>query len=218
MDGVITGGAGSANFGSNVERNFQVLSNGDYSVDSHCTGELTFMTDFGATMHLDFVIVDSGNELLFVFTNPTQVQFGTAKKIGENCDVNEPARKALLNGTYGLLYRGNSTFTAQSGFSPARPSMAGLFPFVFAHTLDFDGVGGITGGVGSANYGGGLVFRDLSIVSGHYTVNPDCTGNLAFTYHFGYTPPLDFVIVDADEFRLLFPVPFWIAAGDAKKQ
>lgn len=215
-DGVITGGVGSANFGTNVERNFQVLSNGDYSVDSDCTGELTFMTDFGATIHLDFVIVDNGNELRFVFTNPTQVQSGTAKKMEVNCDVGESARKLLLDGTYGLLYRGNIGGIASS-FSPAQPGNAGLFPAVFAHNLDFNGAGEITGGVGSMNFGT-LLLGNFSIVSGNYTVNPDCTGNLSFTFDFGFSPPLDFVIVDADEFRLLFPIPFWVVAGDAKKQ
>ena len=211
-DGTITGGTGSANFGTNVERNFQVLSNGSYSVDSDCTGEMTFITDFGATVNLDFVIVDNGNELRFVATNPTQVQFGTAKKIGVDCDVGESARKALLDGTYGLLYHGNLTSSAP----PAIPGIAGFFPAVFAQNLDFNGAGEITGGVGSFNVGT-FVRRDTAI-SGNYSVNSDCTGNLSFD--FGGPRPFngDFVIVDTEEFRFLSTFAPWVLAGDAKKQ
>ncbi len=212
-DGLITGGGGSANFGSNVVGNL-LISGGNYIVNADCTGTVSFNVNVSPFLvELDFVVVDDGKEFRFVTPIASLVQFGDAKKqTVTNCD------DGTLNGTYGLLYRGNITSPPPVAFGPAIPSIAGFFPAVFAVNLDFNGAGEITGGVGSFNVGT-LVIRDNAI-SGNYSVNSDCTGNLSSIFDFGGPARIngDFVIVDTDEFRFLSTFAPQVLAGDAKKQ
>ncbi|MCI0404181.1 MAG: hypothetical protein L0212_11785 [Acidobacteria bacterium] len=211
--GGITGGTGSANFASSVVPNI-LVSGGTYAVNTDCTGTMSFSVNVPPFLvELDFVIVDNGNEFRFVDTKPTLVESGSGKRMLLDCNVGSP--DSLLDGTYGLLYSGHWYPSPPTASTPAQPGVAAFFPAVFAHNLDFDGAGLITGGVGSRNIGT-LVRRNISIGSGTYTVNPNCTGHLTFTAPFRLN--FDIVLVDGDEFRFVSTTAFAIVAGDAKKQ
>jgi hypothetical protein len=209
-NGVITGGVGSTNVGSNVRRNFSIVS-GNYDVSTECAGSLTYTLDFGATVTQDFVIADDGEEYRFVSTNPRRVQSGSAKKqVTSSCD------ESVLSGTFGLLFRGDFHPNPRNAFRPAQPSSAGFFPVAFALNLDFDGGGTITGGVGSANVGTQVTRGAL--VSGNYNVGSNCTGDMTLTLDSGISLTLDFTIVDEDEFRFIGTSNFSVVIGDGKRQ
>jgi hypothetical protein len=53
---------------------------GTYTINSNCTGQLTFADNLGQTTHLDFVVTQDRQEFLFVQTDTGAVTTGTAKK------------------------------------------------------------------------------------------------------------------------------------------
>jgi hypothetical protein len=57
----------------------QVTQTGTYTVNPDCTGTETVMLSLGFTVHFFFVIVDSGNELTVISTDPNNLS-GVARR------------------------------------------------------------------------------------------------------------------------------------------
>jgi hypothetical protein len=53
---------------------------GNYTVDSGCTGQFTFLNAAGAPIHTGFVIDDGGNEIRAVVLNPGTTIFSIGRK------------------------------------------------------------------------------------------------------------------------------------------
>ena len=70
-------GTSTADFGGS---SFPVVFAGTYSVKSNCTGNLTVNAGANGIIHRDLVIVDGGNEVEFVDTDPGLVIAGSMKK------------------------------------------------------------------------------------------------------------------------------------------
>jgi len=70
-------GTSTADFGGLVS---PVTFIGTYTVNPNCTGSLTVNAGANGTVHRDLVIVDAGNEVEFVSTDPSVVIAGYMKK------------------------------------------------------------------------------------------------------------------------------------------
>jgi hypothetical protein len=125
--------------------------NGNYQVNSNCTGSVAVTGDFGQ-FSFDFMIIpgSSGKEFSLIVTNPGAIQTGEAVHVGE-----EECTLATLHGAYRL-----------SGFTPPGPLRAAV-GFRIAdgkgtyYGEDTQSINGVIG---------------VRIVMAPYTVNADCTG------------------------------------------
>ena len=69
----------SAGLQSDNGKILQLTQTGTYTVNSDCTGTETVKLSLGFTVHFFFVIVDSGNELTVISTDPNNLS-GTARR------------------------------------------------------------------------------------------------------------------------------------------
>ncbi len=73
-----TEGAATLSGNGNINR---VTFQGTYVVNPDCTGDMTlYVSPFGSTVNLDFVIDDAGNELRAIVTGPGVVETRVYKK------------------------------------------------------------------------------------------------------------------------------------------
>lgn len=70
-------GSSSADYGGLI---FSVVFQGTYTVSPNCTGSLTVDAGSSGIIHRDLVIVDGGNEVEFVSTDPGLVIAGSMRK------------------------------------------------------------------------------------------------------------------------------------------
>ena len=54
---------------------------GAYTLEPNCTGTVIFTDNFGQTTNLDFVLVDKGDELRFIQTDPDTIITGNARRL-----------------------------------------------------------------------------------------------------------------------------------------
>jgi hypothetical protein len=73
-DGNVTSGMVTSNTGGTITRSSLT---GTVTVNSDCTGSGTSNLSSGAVVHYDFVIVDKGQRLEFILTEPTSTIGGT---------------------------------------------------------------------------------------------------------------------------------------------
>lgn len=147
-----------------------------YTVNPDCTGSATaVLQPSGRTAHVNFVVVDEGNQVFNIQTDPgTIVTFTDKKKSGDACS------NTTVKGTYG--FTGTGTVL---GIGPA--SSVGLF------TAGEDG--NITGSQ-TRSFNGDIAQETFT---GTYTVRPDCTGSASFVVQpGGRTAHFDFVVDDED--------------------
>ena len=73
-------GSGTESTGGNVGR---ISFTGTYSVNADCTGSAVFTFENGATAHLDFVLIDGGNEALIIDSDAGTVESGGARRLSQ---------------------------------------------------------------------------------------------------------------------------------------
>jgi len=54
---------------------------GAYTLEEDCTGTVLFTDDLGQSTNLDFVLVDKGDELRFIQTDPDTIITGNARRL-----------------------------------------------------------------------------------------------------------------------------------------
>lgn len=146
---------GTTNAGGTVT---QDTWTGTYSVNPDCTVTLTGVSDTsGATWHDADIIVEGGQELLAIGTDPQQMLYGVRQPVlASGCS------NASLKGSYGFSFIGSDV----SG--PAS------VPLAIVGVATYDGAGGLHE-VGSSNFNGS---SGQDTWTGSYTVNPDCSVTL----------------------------------------
>jgi hypothetical protein len=163
--------------------------NGNYQVNSNCTGSVAVTGDFGQ-FSFDFMIIpgSSGKEFSLILTNPGAIQTGEALHVG-----NEECTLATLQGTY-----------RQSGSTPPGPRSASV-GFRIA-----DGAGTYHG-EDTQSINGVIGHRTVMVA---YTVNADCTGSSG-----GTTGNFEIVIVDkGNQAFFLRADPEFISLGLFKRE
>jgi len=141
---------------------------GMYTVAPDCTYTEDFVaTPPGVSLHVSGVINGNGifREILYIYTDPDRVVFGTAKKTPPGgCSLE------TLKGKYANL--GNSTVVAAPPGFPPTP-----FPTAEFVILTYDGAGNASGTF-TINFDG-MVFSGTGTST--YTVNRDCSYSQATT-------------------------------------
>jgi len=118
--------------------------------------------------------------------------------------VSHVCKSATLTGAYGYLMTGQ-VFLSQVGF----------VPYADSGSLTWNGSGKFTGS-SSLNVEGQITSRTLT---GTYTVNPDCTGSVAFTDNLGDTGGINMVIIgNGAEIQFLDTDSGGAISGNAKPQ
>ena len=109
---------------------------------------------------------------------------------------------ATLTGSYAALYQG--FITGEGG--PAQPR-GGYIPVTGVIVVTFDGEGGILPATG-LGLNTGTIEQLFDVTAGHYSVNPDCTGELTFNTSINRTFMQKIVITGlGEEFRFLRLTP-----------
>jgi hypothetical protein len=171
---------------------------GTYSVLPDCTGTATIHN--GQTAHLRFMLVEGGQEVNFIDTDPGVVATGQiARQQLTHCTA------ASFKGVYSL---------AASG-SVYGPSGEIGDVSVFARIVA-DGHGGITES-SSASFNG---FQDTETEIGTYTVNADCTGTGTNVHQrSGQVEHVWFVLVEGGaESKFVVTDPGVVLAGTVDRQ
>ena len=76
--GNVVSGTVTSNAGGTIAR---VTLTGTYTVNPDCTGSQTSNLSTGGVVHLDFVIVDSGQRVEFILVDPTNTFGGTQTRL-----------------------------------------------------------------------------------------------------------------------------------------
>jgi hypothetical protein len=127
---------------------------GTYTVNSDCTGSLTYTDNLGKSGSINMVIIGSGTEIQFLETDSGTVISGNAKPQQTNCAAQD------VSGPYGFGLRG--------GYYDA----TGTFqPFADSGTLTSDRLGTFSLS-DTASIGGNVGNRNMS---GKCTISSNCT-------------------------------------------
>jgi len=143
---------------------------GTYTVNSDCTGTVTTI-DSNGPAHFSIVIVDNGQQILFIETDAGVSVSGSAKPQATNCTTQ------TVSGSYGYAFSGwlyDSSGRAW-GYAESGKVVA-------------DGMGGLSS-VATASAKGTIVSGSST---GTYSVNADCTGQVTYRNGGGQ---LNFVVV-----------------------
>ncbi len=156
---------------------------GTYTVSSDCTGTVT-TNDSSGPAHFSIVIVDNGQQILFIESDPGVAVSGSAKPQATNCTTQ------TINGLYGYAITGWTFDSSGNGWGYAESGK------VLA-----DGLGGLSS-VATASQQGAIA---SGTGSGTYSVNEDCTGTVTFSNgaHLNFTlvgsgREVDFIQTDND--------------------
>ncbi len=161
----------------------------EYVVYPDCTG---YIMNMGGGLFQDIVLVDGGNEIRSLASNPDAVPIWTGlykKQTLSDCTA------ADMAGNWGYSFQGS--ILRDESFRPA--GIIGL--------ATFDGVGRITG-TESRNVGGESVTLPVDTT---YTVSSDCTGETAGLSHF-------VLVGDGSEAFLIRTIDGWVVTGFPKRQ
>jgi hypothetical protein len=175
-----------------------VAFNGTYTVQSDCTGTTTIQG--GLTATLRFALVENGQEVDAIDTDPGVVAAGRITKIQR-----ERCSNATLRGVYAFSESG-------SVHSPG-----GEVGDVAAYgRLVFDGRGHDTE-TSQASFNGA---QNADTQTGTYSVNADCTGSAVSTHHpSGQIDTVNFVVVEGGtEAKFIVTNPGLVFAGTIDKQ
>ena len=168
-------GAGNFTQTDNVTVNgFPIVPNrpgsGTYNVNADCTGTQTLNTG-GQVLHTTFALAESGKEILDEVTDPGLVITGVGKAVSfvddNEDDVSSPFVCSLntIRGSYATSTTGSIVFAGPVGM------VADVGKIVF------DGSGGAAQSTAvSIN---GVIIPNRSSLSGSYTMDPDCTGDIS---------------------------------------
>ena len=150
---------------------------GSYSVQANCTGSMTLNGGSSGPLALAFGIGNGGQSAVLAGTLASFVLSGTLAKAPTGCSTSG------LTAEYNWETDGE---VVQAGGA----AMEALAEFI---DLQFDGKGGISGGLVRAQPGASFTLP----ISGSYTVNGDCTGAIHFIDAQGSPYSIAFVQVDA---------------------
>jgi hypothetical protein len=152
--------------------------NGTYIVNPDCTGTQTLNTG-GQVLHTSFVLAENGKEVFDIVTdltdphlvNPHLVITGIGKRVASADDNEDDDSSApecsfkTIKGSYATSTTGSIVFAGPVGL------VADVGKIVF------DGNGGAAQTTAvSIN---GVIIPNRSSLSGTYTMNPDCTGDIS---------------------------------------
>lgn len=177
---IVANGAGGATGKSTFSSGglvYRRTLTGTYSITAGCTGVVNVSDNLGNVGTVAMILVNNGQQALFVDTTPTHVVTGHIYR-GQNTCSN-----SNVSGSY--VY-------SVSGFGVA-PGV--LVPFAYSGTLSSNGSGNLTGSdyIANENGNGVVVPRTYSAT---YTINSDCSGNEVVKDSLGDTGYVDFFITD----------------------
>ena len=156
--GVVTAdGSGNLKGSDTNSQSGQIQSQtftGTYTVNSDCTGAVMVVGSLG-TSHFNVVIVDSGQEILFIASDAGVAVSGSAKPQATNCTTE------TINGSYGYAITGWTFDSSGNGWG-----------FAESGKVVADGTGGLSLQATASQTG--TIASGAS--SGSYSVNADCTG------------------------------------------
>jgi hypothetical protein len=175
---------------------------GAYSVQAACTG--TAVISGGITANLRFMLVEGGQEVNVIDTDPGLVAAGQISK-----QQLAGCTNANFKGVYSFATTGS--FFAPGATGPAEAGDVAAFGRIVA-----DGRGNTT--EDSAASFNGLQSADTQ--TGTYTVNPDCTGSATSTHHpSGQVDQVNFVIVERGaEAKFIVTNPGAVFTGTVDRQ
>ncbi|MDZ4801967.1 MAG: hypothetical protein SGI92_27750 [Bryobacteraceae bacterium] len=132
---------------------------GSYAVGADCTttGRTTYSD---GALDFDMVVVNAGNDFVFVLRHPAFTESGSGTKI----EAQGKCSAASVSGAFGYQGDGNITLDGK------------LQTLVEVGILTFNGTGSVTGTY-SAAAGGEL---ERLTFTGTYELGEDCTGNMKF--------------------------------------
>jgi hypothetical protein len=145
---------------------------GTFTANSDCTGRASTTDSLGTTGHFNIVIVDDGQQILFIESDAGVAVSGSAKRQATNCTTQ------TISGPYGYAITGWTYDSCGNGWG-----------FAESGKVVADGTGGLS--LEATVSQTGNISNGTS--SGNYSVNADCTG----TATFNNSAHLDFVIVDS---------------------
>jgi len=152
----------------------QILSQtltGTYTINSDCTGTVTTLDSIGPA-NFNIVIVDNGQQVLFIESDAGVAVSGSAKPQATNCSTES------ISGPYGYAITGWTFDSSGNGWGYAESGK-----------VVADGRGGLSS-VATASQQGTIA---SGTASGTYSVNDDCTGTVTFSNG----AHLNFVVVGA---------------------
>jgi len=172
---LIFDGAGNFTQTDNVTVNgFPIVPNrpgsGTYNVNADCTGTQTLNTG-GQVLHTTFVLAENGKEVFDVVTDPNLVITGVGKAVNlvddNEDDDSSPFGCSLttIRGAYATSTTGSIIFAGPVG------AVADV------GKITFYGNGGVS--QTSAVSLNGVIIPNRSSLSGSYTMNRDCTGDIS---------------------------------------
>jgi hypothetical protein len=173
-NGIFTGSSTFSESGTIASR----AISGAYTVSSDCTGSATFTDSLGNTLHINLVVLGSGQEIDFIQTDTGAVVSGSAMQQQAHCTANS------ISGTYGFAICGWYYDSNGTGWG-----------FADSGKLISDGAGNLTLN-DTVSQGGTISNRT---VSGNYAVNSDCTGSATI----GGSAHLNFVVVAGGEVQFI---------------
>jgi hypothetical protein len=168
---------------------------GSYTVQPDCAGTITIVNDNGRTDHGKIALIEAGQEVNFIDTDPGVVlTLHLSRQSIDNCTDRS------LSGVFNAVESG-------SAFTPAGVEQADLSLFI---TLHFDGRGHESGST-TASFNG---FPASDSFTGTYHINPDCTGSATDTFSSGPPGQVNFVLVErANEIKFISANPGSVFAG-----
>jgi hypothetical protein len=170
-------GSGHLTGSETVSANGVISSNvaltGKYSISAACTGTAQITASGFSAANYKITIVSTGKQIEMVDTDSGTTESGYALARGTST-----CTPAALKATFG---------SQGGGFNSS------LVPYAVAGQTKLDGLGHISGSQTESS--GGVIFSGL--VTGTYTVNPDCTGSATTSFH-GLSAHTNFVIVNGD--------------------
>ena len=175
-----------------------VVFGGTYSVQSDCTGTATIQG--GLTASLRFMLVEGGQEVNAIVTDPGVVAAGQIVK-------------QQLAGCTNASFKGVYSFaTTGSAFSPGGE----VGDVAASGQIVSDGRGHTTESSNSSFNG----LQTADTQTGTYTVNPNCTGSATSIHHpSGQVDTVNFVIVEGGaEAKFIVTNPGAVFVGTVDKQ
>src|SRR5207245_64996 len=175
-----------------------VVFGGTYSVQSDCTGTATIQG--GLTASLRFMLVEGGQEVNAIVTDPGVVAAGQIVK-------------QQLAGCTNASFKGVYSFaTTGSAFSPGGE----VGDVAASGQIVSDGRGHTTESSNSSFNG----LQTADTQTGTYSVNPDCTGSATSIHHpSGNVDTVNFVIVEGGaEAKFIVTNPGAVFVGTVDKQ
>lgn len=173
---------------------------GSYSVQSDCTGTATFVNDNGRTDHGKIMLVEGGQEVNFIDTDP-----GVVLAIHFSKQSIQGCTNRSLRGVYGF---------AESG-SLYAPNGSEIGDLAALARINFDGQGHASGSETTSF--NGAPGSDTFV--GTYSVKPDCTGSATSVHSNGLTDHVNFVLVKkGSAIKFIVTDPGVVFAGTVDQQ